>query len=178
MGDTSMDKTDPTDDLVDYNLVDPRTGTAYNAPNLGDEDPPNADDWSFDDKQKEQHQAKYGDSVFYEPFVTKPPRGSVADTQNKLRITGTRLRKSLIRSLDRDPQAWTALNRPASLHSAQRTLSEMLVSVPSTDHEHFHELGDGYVYMPLHTMNPTLRVMQELHSLKGQYEFSQGEWSQ
>ena len=54
----------------------------------------------------------------------------------------------------------------------------MLVSVPPTDHEHFHELGDGYVYMPLHTMEkylyPTLRVMQELHSLKGRYEYLPG----
>jgi hypothetical protein len=155
MGDTNMDKTDSIDDLVDYNLVDPNVGTAFNAPNKGEEDLPNPDDWSFDDKQKEQHQIKYGDSVFYEPFVTKPPRGSVEDIQNKLRIAGTRLRKSLNRSLNRDPQSWTALRRPSSLHSAQRTLAEMLVSVPSVDHEHFHELGDGYVYMPLNAMENT-----------------------
>ena len=83
MGDTNMDKTDPTDDLVDYNLVDPNTGTASNAPSNGKEDLPYPDDWSFDDVQKEQHQAKYGDSIiFYEPYVTKPPRGSVADIQH------------------------------------------------------------------------------------------------
>ncbi len=68
---------DKVDDLVDYNLVDPNTGTAYNASNKGDEDLPDADDWSFDDEQKAQHQANYGDSIFYEPFVSKPPRGSV-----------------------------------------------------------------------------------------------------
>jgi hypothetical protein len=101
MGDTNMDK---VDDLVDCNLVDPNTGKAYNAPNNGNEDLPDADDWSLDDIQKEQHQAKYGDSIFYEPYVTKPPRGSVEDIQNKLRIAGTRLRKSLNRSLNRDPQ--------------------------------------------------------------------------
>ncbi len=54
----------------------------------------------------------------------------------------------------------------------------MLVSVPSADREHFHELGDGHVYMPLHTMEkylyPTLHVMQELHRLKGQYEYLPG----
>jgi hypothetical protein len=110
MGDTNMDKTDPTDDRVDYNLVDLNTETASNARSNGKEGLPDLDDCTFDDVQKEQHQAKYGDSIiFYEPYVTKPPRGSVADIQNKLRITGTRLRKSLIRSLDRDPQAWTAL---------------------------------------------------------------------
>ncbi len=127
-----MDKTDPNDNLVDYNLEDPTTGTASNAPSNGKEGSPDPDDWAFDDIiQKEQHQAKYGDSIFYEPYVTKPPRGSVADIQQKLRITGTRLRKSLTRSLNRDPQAWTALRRPASLYSAQRTLAEMLVSVRS-----------------------------------------------
>jgi hypothetical protein len=158
MGDTNMTK---IDDLIDYNEVDPFTlapitETARNAPNKDEEGSPDEDDWAFDDEQKEQHQAKYGDSVFYEPFVPKPPRGSVEDIQHKLRVAGTRLRKSLTRSLHLDPQAWTALRRPASLHSAQRTLAEMLGSVPSADHEHFHELGDGYVYMPLHTMEKYL----------------------
>ncbi len=150
---------DKTDELVDYNEVDPNTGTFYNAPNEGDEDSPEKDDlagWAFEDEQKAQHQAqhqaKYGDSIFYEPYVPKPPRGSVEDIQHKLRIAGTRLRKSLTRSLNSDPEAWTALRRPAPLHSARRTLAEMLGSVPLADHEHFHELGDGYVYMPLHTM--------------------------
>jgi hypothetical protein len=56
----------------------------------------------------------------------------------------------------------------------------MLGSVPSADHEHFYELGDGYVYTytPLHAMKkylyPTLRVMQKLHSLKGEYEYLPG----
>ncbi len=54
----------------------------------------------------------------------------------------------------------------------------MLGSVPSADHDHVHELGDGYVYMPLHTMEkylyPTLRVMQHLHGLKGNYEHLPG----
>ena len=161
-----------TDDLIDFNEVDINT-VPYVAPNKDDKGSSDEDDCTLDTELQEQHQAKYGDSVFYEPYVTKPPRGSVEDIQQKLRISGTRLRKSLNRSLTRDPQAWTALRRPASLHSAQRTLAEMLVSVPSADHEHFHELGDGYVYMPLHTMEkylyPTLRVMQELHSLKGRY---------
>ncbi len=49
MDNTNMDK---TDDLIDYNLVDPNTGTASNAPSNGKEDLPDPDDWSFDDKQK------------------------------------------------------------------------------------------------------------------------------
>jgi hypothetical protein len=178
MGDTNMDK---DDDLVDYNEVDSDyfiAGKTQNAPYKGDGDPPEEPDWTFDDKQKEQHQAKYGDSILYEPFVPKPPRGSVEDIQHRLRVAGTRLRKNLIRSLHLDPQAWTALRRPVSLHSAQQTLAEMLGSVPLADHEHFHELGDGYVYMPLHAMEkylyPTLRVMQHLHSLKSQYDYIPG----
>jgi hypothetical protein len=91
---------------------------------------------------------------------------------------GTRLRRELNKSLLTDSQAWAALRRPASLHSAQRTLAEMLVSLPSADQEHFHELGDGYVYMPLHAMEkflyPTLRVIQYLHSNKGQYDYIPG----
>ncbi len=168
-----------TDELpIDYNEVDPITGIPYNVLNKDDKDSSDEDGCTLDTEQQEQHQSKFGDSVFYASYVTKPPRGSVEDIQQKLRISSTRLRKILNKSLKQDPQAWTALRRPASLHSAQRTLAEMLVSVPSTDHEHFHELGDGHVYMPLHTIEkylyPTLRVMQELHSLKGQYEYLPG----
>jgi hypothetical protein len=174
MGDTNMYK----DDLpVDYNEVD-IDGNPIPKPNERTESPPEDQDWTFDDEQQEQHQAKYGDEAFYEPFAPKPPRGSVEDIQHKLRIAGARLRKSLQVSLKSDIQAWTALRRPASLHSAQRTLAEMLMSVPSADHGHFHELGDGYVYMPLHAMEkylyPTLRVMQHLHSAKGKYEYLPG----
>ena len=102
MGDTNMTK---TDELIDYNEVDPFTlapitETARNAPNKGEEGSPDEDDCTFDNEQQEQHQSKYGDSIFYEPYVTKPSRGSVADIQQKLRISGTRLRKSLNRSLN------------------------------------------------------------------------------
>ena len=133
---------------------------------------PNEDpDVSIDDEAKAQHQAKYGDEVYYEPYAPKPPRGSVEDIQIRLRVTGLRLRKELNHSLLTNPLQWTALRRPASLHTAQRTLAEMLMSVPSTDQAQFHELGDGYVYMPLSVMEkylyPTLRVMQHLHSHKG-----------
>ncbi len=79
MGDTNMAK---TDDLVDYNEVDPITETAYNAPNKGNGDLPNLDDCTFDDAQKEQHQTKYGDSIFYEPYVTKPPPAGRLRTYN------------------------------------------------------------------------------------------------
>jgi hypothetical protein len=177
MGDTKMDK---DDDLVDYNEVDPEdliAGKTHNALNKGSGDPPGEDGWTFDDEQKEQHQVKYGDSIFYEPYAPKPPHGSVEDIQHRLRIPGVRLRKDLNRSLLTDPQAWTTLRRPASLHSAQRTLAEMLESVPSADQGHFHELGDGYVCMPLHAMEKYLYPTQHLHSCKGQYDYIPGESS-
>ncbi len=109
MGDTNMNK---IDDLIDFNEVDINT-VPYVAPNKDDKGSSDEDDCTLDTELQEQHQTKYGDSVFYEPYVTKPPRGSVEDMKHKLRISGTRLRKSLNRSLTRDPQAWTALRRPA-----------------------------------------------------------------
>ena len=164
MSDTKMNDDDT---LVDYNDVDPDGRIAGKTPAL---------DWTFGD----EHEAlsKSGDSSFYDPYVPRPPRGSIEDIQHKLKVLGTRLRRDLNRSLLTDPQAWTALRRPASLHSAQRTLAEMLASLPSEDQGHFHELGDGYVYMPLHAMEkyiyPTLRVMQYLLSAKGKYEYLPG----
>ena len=146
--------------------------------NEGNGDSSEDPDCSIDDKAKALHQAKYGDEVYYEPYAPKPPRGSVEDIQIRLRVTGLRLRKELNHSLLTNPLQWTALRRPASLHTAQRTLPEMLRSIPSADQEQFHELGDGYVYMPLSVMEkylyPTLRVMQHLHSHKGQYDYIPG----
>ena len=113
-------------------------------------------DCFIDDAQKAQFQAKYGDEIYYDPFAPKPPRGSVEDIQHRLRITGLRLRRELNHSLLTSPKQWAALRRPASLHTAQRTLAEMLRSIPSADQEQFHELGDGYVYMPLPVMEKYL----------------------
>ncbi len=152
------------DHLVDYNEEDPDD---LNNEKL---------DWTFNEPHEKL--SKGDDSSFYDPYVPRPPRGSVEDIQHKLKTLGTRLRKELNRSLLKDPQHWTALRRPASLHPAQRTLTEMLVSLPSKEQGHFHELGDGYVYMPLHAFEkflyPTLRVMQHLHSNKGQYDYIPG----
>jgi hypothetical protein len=152
MGDIKMNV---GDDLIDYNEVDPEdliAGNNPDAPNQGKGDLTEDLEWTFDDAQKAQFQAKFGDETYYEPFCPKPPRGSVEDIQHWLRVTGIRPRKDLNHSLLTNPDQWTALRRPASLHTAQRTLAEMLMSIPSADQEHFHELRDGYVYMPLHVM--------------------------
>ena len=175
MGDTNMDK---NDDLVDYNEFDLDGNPIQKLYQANDGGPPVDQDWTFDDEQTERFRAKFGDETYYEPYAPKPPRGSVEDILHRLRVTGIRLRKELNRSLLTDPDKWTALRRPASLHTAQRTLAEMLMSVPSADQELFHELGDGYVYMPLNIMEkylyPTLRVMQHLHRHKGQYDYIPG----
>jgi len=175
MGDTNMDK---NDDLVDYNEFDLDGNPIQKPDQANDGGLPEDQDWTFDDEQTEQRRSRYGDATYYAPYVPKPPRGSVEDIHHRLRVTGVRLRKELNRSLLTDPEKWTALRRPASLHTAQRTLAEMLMSIPSADQELFHELGDGYVYMPLHVMEkylyPTLRVMQHLHKHKGQYDYIPG----
>ena len=167
MGDTNVMKNPFSlggdDDLSDYNEVY-QDGNTFTKSNEGSgasiEDP----DCAIDDAQKAQFQAKYGDEMYYEPFMPKPPRGSVEDIQHRLRITGVRLRKELNYDLHTNTENWTALRRPASLHTAQRTLAEMLRSIPSADQEPY-ELGDGYVYMPLQVMEkylyPTLRVMPQ-----------------
>ncbi len=129
------------DSLVDYNdvLVDPDdliAGKPQGTLNKGDETYSDPLDWTFGD----EHEAlsKSGDSSFYDPYHPKSPRGSIEDIQHKLKVTGLRLRKDLNRSLLTKPQHWTALRRPASLHSAQRTLAEMLVSLPTEEQGHFH----------------------------------------
>jgi hypothetical protein len=58
------------------------------------------------------------------------------------------------------------LRAPASMQSAQRTLSEMLLSVPDVDRTQFQELGDGSILMPPAMMGkylyPALYLMQYL----------------
>jgi hypothetical protein len=79
MGDSNMNDDDT---LVDYNEVDPEdliAGKTQGTLNKGDGTSSEPLDWSFDDEQKAPSQAKYGDSIFYEPFTPKPPRGSVED---------------------------------------------------------------------------------------------------
>ncbi len=155
MGDTNKNPFLGVTDLADYNEVY-QDGNPATKPNEGSGDSLEDPDCAIDDAQKAQFQAKYGDEMYYEPFTPKPPRGSVEDIQHRLRITGVRLRKELNYDLHTNPDKWTALRRPASLHTAQRSLAEMLMSIPSAEQEQFHELGDGYVYMPLQVMEKYL----------------------
>jgi hypothetical protein len=128
MGDTQMND---DEDLNDYN-VDPEDLIAGKT-SKDPEDILKALEWTFEDEERIQSPTKYGDEVYYEPFTPKLPRGSIEDIQHRLRITGIRLRKDLNHSRLTDPDKWTALRRPASLHTAQRTLAEMLMSIPPAD---------------------------------------------
>jgi hypothetical protein len=108
----------------------------------------------------------------YMPYLVTHPKGSAKEIEAALRMRGLRLRKDLNQSLIKNPDAWKALNRPASLHSASLTLAEMLRDISQNDREQFYELGEGYVYMPLNIMEkylcPTLRLMQFLHANAGE----------
>jgi hypothetical protein len=102
---------------------------------------------------------------FVPRVVTQTP-GTIEDIQQKLRIGGLKLRKHYNESLKRNPEKWKALRAPVSMQSVQRTLSEMLLSVPDVGRTQFHELGDGSVMMPPAMMQkylyPALCLMQYL----------------
>jgi hypothetical protein len=92
------------------------------------------------------------DPYDYMPYLVSHPKGSAKEIEAALRMRGLRLRKDLNQSLSQNPAAWKALNRPAPLHSASLSLAEMLRDIPQNDGEQFHELGEGFVYMPLNIM--------------------------
>ncbi len=79
----------------------------------------------------------------YMPYLVTHPKGSTKETEAALRMRDLRLRKDLNQSLNKNPEAWRALNRPAPLHSASLTLTEMLRDIPQNDREQFYELGEG-----------------------------------
>jgi len=84
---------------------------------------------------------------FVPRVVTQTP-GAMEDIQQKLRIGGMALRKHYNESLKKNPEKWKALRAPASMQSTQRTLAEMMLSIPDVDRTQFHEMGDGSVMMP------------------------------
>ena len=81
-------------------------------------------------------------------------------------IEGLKLRKHYNESLKQNPNKWKTLRAPASMQSAQRTLSEMFLRIPDVDRTQFQELGDGSILMPPAMMEkylyPALCLMQYL----------------
>jgi hypothetical protein len=92
--------------------------------------------------QVDPNQALEDPYDFVPRVVTQTP-DAIEDIQQKLRIGGLKLRKHNNESLKRNPEKWKALRAPASMQSTQRTLSEMLLSIPDVDRTQFQELGDG-----------------------------------
>ena len=111
----------------------------------------------------EDQNEKQEDPYDYMPYLVSHPKGSAKEIEAALRMRGLQLRKDLNQSLKENPAAWKALNRPTPLFAASRSLTEMLWDIPQNDREQFHELGEGFVYMPLNIMEkylyPTLRLM-------------------
>ena len=68
------------------------------------------------------------DPYDYMPYLVSHPKGSAKEIEAALRMRGLRLRKELNQSLNQNPAAWKALNRPAPLHSASLSLAEMTAS--------------------------------------------------
>jgi hypothetical protein len=91
---------------------------------------------SDSDDENEKQESPYD----YMPYLVSHPKGSAKEIEAALRMRGLRLRKDLNQSLSQNPDAWKALHRPTSLHSASLSLAEMLRDIPQNDREQFHEL--------------------------------------
>jgi hypothetical protein len=89
------------------------------------------------------------------PYSHNPPdlfpqtegevRSAVEDLTQKLRIEGMARRQQFNLSLKESPGHWKSLRRPASMHSNNLSLAEMLTCVPPVDRDQFQESGDGHV---------------------------------
>jgi hypothetical protein len=130
---------------------------------------------STKDAHMQQFNALYGDltpdradaaAYEYVPWVVTQTPGTLEELQSRLHTDGHRLRKEFHESLKKNPQKWKALRAPASMQSASRTISEMLLSIPDVDRGQFQELGDGFVMMPPAMMEkylfPSLYLMHFL----------------
>jgi hypothetical protein len=92
---------------------------------------------------------------------------AIEDLTHKLRVGGLTCRNLLNRSLKKFPETWKALRRPASMHTSQLSLAEMLTCVSQVDQDQFQESGDGNVNIPLYIMEkhmlPSLRIRGFMH---------------
>ena len=97
----------------------------------------------------EPPQVNEEDPYSYDPFnFTQLPQTegevkiAIEDLTQKLRIGGLTRRNLSNRSLKEFPKNWKALRRPASMHTSQLSLAEMLTCVPSVYRDQFQESGD------------------------------------
>ena len=92
------------------------------------------------DDENEEREGPYD----YMPYLVSHPKGSAKEIEAALRMRGLRLRKDLNQSLNQNPAAWKALNRPAPLYAASRSLVDMLWDIPQNDRAQFHECRNIY----------------------------------
>ncbi len=80
-------------------------------------------------------------------------------------------------SAQNDFDSWATLMTPPSNHEASRTLTQMLLHLPSVDRDNFIPLGDNSVSMPLWVMEkclfPTIKLMDHCRE-KGMHSFPGG----
>jgi hypothetical protein len=75
--------------------------------------------------------------------------GSASELEQNLKLSGIKLRRELLMSAQNDFDSWATLMTPPSIHEASRTLTQMLLHLPTVDRDNFIPLGDNSVSMPL-----------------------------
>ncbi len=112
----------------------------------------------YNDKEVHQPDEEVPQSDEEDPYAYVPPqfpqtegevKSAVENLTQKLRIQGMARRQQFNLSLKEFPDQWKSLRRPASMHSNQLSLAEMLTCVPPVDRDKFQESGDGHVNVPL-----------------------------
>jgi hypothetical protein len=89
--------------------------------------------------------------------------GSASELEQKLKLSGIKLRRELPMSAQNDSDSWTTLMTPPLNHEPSRTLTQMLLHLPTVDRDNFIPLGDNSVSMPIWVMEkylfPTIKLM-------------------
>jgi hypothetical protein len=103
--------------------------------------------------------------------------GSASELEQNLKLSGIKLRRELLMSAQNDFDSWATLMTPPSIHEASRTLTQMLLHLPTVDRDNFVPLGDNSLSMPLWVMEkylfPTIKLMDHCRE-KGTQSFPGG----
>ncbi len=103
--------------------------------------------------------------------------GSASELEQILKISGTKLRRELLMSAQNDFDSWATLMTRPSNHESSRTLTQMLLHLPTVDRDNFTPLGDNSVSMSLWVMEkylfPTIKLMDYCRE-KGMQSFPGG----
>jgi hypothetical protein len=103
--------------------------------------------------------------------------GSASELEQNLKLSGIKLRRGLLMSAQNDFDSWATLMTLPSNHEPSRTLTQMLLHLPTVDRDNFIPLRDNSVSMPLWLMEnylfPTIKLMDYCRE-KGMQNFSGG----